>query len=70
MKTDMWAVGEDPDDVNVVVEEPQPGLTPAEEALEALKKSEELELQASELEKAASLWAKAGEFQGKAIQLL
>ncbi len=67
----MWAVGEDPDDVNVVVEEPQPGLTPAEEALEALKRSEELELQAFELEeKAASLQAKAGEFQGKAIQLL
>ena len=36
-----------------------------------LKKSEELELQASKLEeKATSLWAKAGEFQGKAIQLL
>ncbi len=54
-----------------MVEELQPGLAPAEEALEALKKSEELELQASELEeKAASLWGKAGEFWGKAIQLL
>ncbi len=71
MKTNMWAAGEDPNDVNVMVEEPQPGLAPAEEALEALKRSEELELQASELEeKATSLWAKAGEFQGKAIQLL
>ncbi len=54
-----------------MVEELQPGLAPAEEALEVLKKSEELELQASELEeKAASLQAKVGEFQGKAIQLL
>ncbi len=71
MKTDMWAAGEDPNDIDVVVEELQPGLTPAEEALEVLKKSEELELQASELEeKAASLQAKVGEFWGKAIQLL
>ncbi len=71
MKTDMWAVGEDPDNIDIVVEEPQPGLAPTEEALEALKRSEELELQASKLEeKAASLWAKAGEFSGKAIQLL
>ena len=44
MKTDMWAVGEDPDDIDIMVEELQPGLTPAEEALEALKKSEELRL--------------------------
>ncbi len=71
MKTNMWAAGEDPDDIDVMVEELQPGLTPAEEALEVLKKSEELELQASKLEeKAASLQAKAGEFWGKAIQLL
>ena len=71
MKTDMWAMGEDPNNVSIIVEEPQPGLTPTEEALEALKMSEELELQAFELdEKAASLWAKVGEFQGKAIQLL
>ena len=66
MKTDMWATGEDPNDIDIVAEEPQPGLAPAEEALEALKKSKELELQASELEeKAASLWAQAGEFWGK-----
>ena len=71
IKTDMWAAGEDPDNIDIIVEEVQPGLAPAEEALDALKRSEELELQASELEKkAASLQAKAGEYQGKAIQLL
>ena len=53
MKTDIWATGEDPDDDDIVVEDVQPGLTPAEQVLDAMKKSEELELQASQLEEKA-----------------
>ena len=69
MKTEAWALGKDDPDI-VEEQETSAELTgaPAKQALEFMRESEELKLQASKLEEQeASLHAQVGEFCSKAI---